>query len=97
MQKAHGYALETRDACDAGEEGKSAQIALAAIQFLDPRTGLALLICRACDVARTRADARLAYVDRNRDLYLCAVMPQPGMARRQIKHDFPADREDCRP
>merc|ERR1719181_989789 len=30
-------------------------------------------------------ERRLAYVDRNRDLYLCAVMPQPGMARRQFK------------
>lgn len=35
--------------------------------------------------ARGVSERRLAYIDRNRDLYLCAVMPQPGMARRQFK------------
>ena len=54
MQKVHGHVLETRDACETAEEGegKSAQIALASARFLDPRTGITLLICRARDVAR---------------------------------------------
>merc|ERR1719181_2640747 len=35
--------------------------------------------------ARGVSERRLAYIDRNRDLYLCPVIPQPGMARRQFK------------
>ena len=59
MQKVHGHVLETRDACvRTGTVGKSAQIALATKGFLDSQTGLALLICRARDVARTTRDTR---------------------------------------
>ena len=48
----------TRDTFTAAAEGKSAQIALATKGFLDSQTGLALLICRARDVARTTRHAR---------------------------------------
>ena len=48
-----------RDACDGAEEGgKSAQIAFASDCQPDPRIGLAILICRARDVARTTLHAR---------------------------------------
>ena len=50
---------DTRGAAAAGAaEGKSAQIALATDRFLDFQAGLALLICRARDVARTARHAR---------------------------------------
>jgi len=63
--KVHAYVLETRDACD-GEKKKKRkkrkirQIAIASDSRPHPRTGLALLICRARDVARTAHHARHA-------------------------------------
>ena len=59
--KEPAHVLGTRDTRGGGggeEVGKSAQIALAPERFLDSRTGLALLICRARDVARTTRHAR---------------------------------------
>ena len=69
--KAHGYVLETRDACPGGggAAGKSAEFALATERFLDPQTGLALLICRARrrthGTTRTSRTSRDAYAKRD--------------------------------
>jgi hypothetical protein len=48
------------------------------------------------DQYRARKEARLAQDVASKDAWRLQnhVMV---MARRQIKHDFPADREDCRP
>ena len=57
--KQHAHVLGTRDTRRGGAAaGKYAQIALAPERFLDSQTGLALLICRARDVARTTRHAR---------------------------------------
>ena len=59
-QKERPHVLGTRDtrggggAAAAAAEGKSAQIALATERFLDSRTGLALLICRARATSHAR-------------------------------------------
>ena len=47
-----------RRRAEQSREGKSAEFALATERFLDPQTGLALLICRARDIAHTARHAR---------------------------------------
>ena len=50
------------------------------VAFDQPPAKLDIVQLALSQCAKGVAERRLAYVDRNRDLYLCAVMPQPGMA-----------------